>query len=535
MDKSKLLFAAMDGLEYGHAIISVHRDTNEIQVLGNNAKFSGLSTKISYQKFLLGRILDTNFYQEIFQIPPNQFLECSFSKFNYPDGNKELEYFNLFIKDITEKRRQDEEIAWRLRFELGVASSIQILIQNSSFETSLPQALYQLLNFTEMDSVFFLKTQDSEVLDFKILANERKVGSVPFLPKSLENSPWKEIGLGRWKEKLKQGKVIFLTKEQTLEKEKWFFDRGTELVLLIPVFLDQKFLGIFGFERFHKITIFEKENVLVYQTVARWLGLFVQRSDDQDELNKYKSNLESLVLERTIDLSKTREELEKAFRVKTDFLAQMSHELRTPLNSIIGFSKLIDLPEDDQTGKTYLKYIFEAGTKLLKMINEILALLRMESGELPIYQLRFDPIELCLTAKNTVQAMMQPNQGNIIFEVIGNKDWMNGDPGKIQQIILNLLTNSIKYAGKEPKIRLVLSFQETEVHFLVEDDGPGISAENRERVFQKFVRLHDHGNIEGAGLGLAISKGLAEKMGGSLALLQNEGKGCQFLLIIPKI
>lgn len=386
-----------------------------------------------------------------------------------------------------------------------------------------------------MDSIFFLKnigTDESQ--KFEIWVNERKSTEYPLLPKKFETLDWKKEGINRWLHKLKNGKIIYLKKEKALPKELWYFEESkAESILFIPVKFENKFLGIMGFQKYVPNFVIHHENLLIYQTVSRWMGLFVQRDSDLTELNRYKSTLESLILERTLDLSRTKEELERAYKAKTEFLAHVSHELRTPLNSIIGFSKLIQLPEGDVTGKEYLQYIYSGGTRLLKMINEILSLMKIESGQINILYSEFKPEEICRQSLELIQPQANAKGMEIRFFPPIQSKRMRSDSGKIQQILLNLLSNAIKY-GDHSYVEFHCEWSDFGVNFSVRDFGPGISQEDQKRIFHSFTRLNDDGKIEGTGLGLSISQGLAEKLGGSITLISHLGEGSTFILNIPE-
>ncbi|MCG6145458.1 sensor histidine kinase [Leptospira bandrabouensis] len=536
LDPWSLLKASIEGDDSGTAILSIDRSSKKFEIILKNENFAFLEKEIDLKEFLSQKINNSDYTTELIYKTNGKILETSFGKFQFPEGLKNKEYTKFFIKDITTKQRQEEEIAWRLRFELGVASSIQILIQQHSIREGLPQALYQLLYFTEMDSVFFLKYElEGEKDKFQIWANERKTTKYPLIPKKCENENWYDLGLGRWFHKLKNGKTIYLTPNKALPREKWFLtETKAEILLLIPVLFENKFLGIMGFLKYKKNSPIQHENLLIYQTVSRWMGLFVQRDLDLTELNRYKSSLESLVLERTLALTKTKEELERAYKAKTEFLAHMSHELRTPLNSIIGFSKLIQLPETDETGKEYLNYIYTGGTRLLNMINEILNLMKIESGQIKIQITTFRPEDICRQTLELIQPQANAKKMEIRFRPPIESKPVTSDSGKILQILLNLLSNAIKYTN-HPYIELDCEWIDGSLEISVRDFGPGISIDDQNRIFHTFTRLNDDGNIEGTGLGLTISQGLAIRLGGTLELQSQLGQGSVFKLKLPEI
>ncbi|TGM34360.1 sensor histidine kinase [Leptospira biflexa] len=534
-DPMSLFQASLEGNDSGIAILVIDVSQKKYEILLKNSIFISLETEFEFSFFLKNKIERNDFQTEIIYKTDGKILETSFGHFAFHGDSEGKQYSKFFIRDITIKQKQEEEIAWRLRFELGVASSIQILIQKPSIRESLPQALYQLLYFTEMDSIFFLKNISSGDKDlFEIWVNERKSTDYPLLSDKFKSLDWKSQGLNRWIHKLKNGKVIYLKKEKALPKELWYFEESkAETILFIPVKFENHFLGIMGFQKYTPNFVIHHENLLIYQTVSRWMGLFVQRDLDLTELNRYKSTLESLILERTLDLSRTKEELERAYKAKTEFLAHVSHELRTPLNSIIGFSKLIQLPENDITGKEYLQYIYSGGTRLLKMINEILSLMKIESGQLNLQISEFKPEEIARQSLELIQPQADAKGMEIrFFPPIQSKN-IRSDAGKIQQILLNLLSNAIKY-GDHSYVEFHCEWIEGRVTFSVRDFGPGITEEDQSRIFHSFTRLNDDGKIEGSGLGLSISQGLAEKLGGNIELTSLWGEGSTFILKIPE-
>lgn len=536
IDPFSLLKASLEGNDSGTSIISIDKYSKNFEIIIKNSVFESFESGFDLDSFLSKKIRNGDFSKELIYRTNGTILETSFGKFQFPDGDKNKEYTKFFIQDITTKQRQEEEIAWRLRFELGVASSIQILIQQHSIREGLPQALYQLLYFTEMDSVFFLKYESIDNKDrLQIWVNERKTTKYPLLPQECQNEDWYDLGLGRWIHKLKRAKIIYLTQSKAMPREKWFFEQTkAETLLLIPVLFENKFLGILGFLKYKKNSPIQQENLLIYQTVSRWMGLFVQRDIDLAELNRYKSTLESLILERTVALSKTKEELERAYRAKTEFLAHMSHELRTPLNSIIGFSKLIQLPDTDEKGKEYLNYIYTGGMRLLNMINEILNLMKIESGHIKIQITTFNPEDICRQTLDLIEPQAKAKGLEIRFRPPLQTKPIVSDSGKIQQILLNLLSNAIKYTN-QTYFELDCEWVDNLLEITVRDYGPGISVEDQNRIFHTFTRLNDDGKIEGTGLGLSISQGLANRLGGSLGLTSQLGQGSSFILKLPEI
>jgi PAS domain S-box-containing protein len=241
---------------------------------------------------------------------------------------------------------------------------------------------------------------------------------------------------------------------------------------------------------------------------------------------------------RLADAERARESAEAASRAKSDFLSRMSHELRTPLNAILGFGQLLALDKDPgltTRQREWTDQIKRAGWHLLTMINEMLDLSRIEAGQLSLeivsVQVRAVLLECAAMVAEAAQA-----RGVHIQDVSTEPDLaVEADTTRLKQILTNLLSNAIKYnrAGGQVRCQLRVGAQgQVEIH--VSDEGEGLSAEQLAHLFQPFNRLgREGGQIEGTGLGLVISRHLAEAMGGQLQAQSRPGTGSTFIVSLP--
>lgn len=241
------------------------------------------------------------------------------------------------------------------------------------------------------------------------------------------------------------------------------------------------------------------------------------------------------------ELEVAKNEAEKANHAKSEFLSSMSHELRTPLNAIVCFSELLESKEGlDSESKDFAKDIVSASHNLLDLVNGVLDISKIEAGKMELINKEYNSQELF----NSLSTMVIPRIGDkpIDFKTVIASDIppvLKGDTGKLKQIILNLLTNAVKYTDKgfiKYRVECINDFKnnKTKLIITITDTGRGIKKEDIDRLFKKFERLEEDRNtsIEGTGLGLAITESLAELMGGKITVISDYGKGSTFKFVV---
>jgi signal transduction histidine kinase/CheY-like chemotaxis protein len=268
-----------------------------------------------------------------------------------------------------------------------------------------------------------------------------------------------------------------------------------------------------------------------------------RRRRAEEQIRALNQELEQRVAERTSQLTVAKEQAEKANRAKSVFLANMSHELRTPLNAVLGFSQLMkNAPDVTAAQRENLNIITRSGEHLLNLINNVLDISKIESGRVELEASHLDLYQLLQEMKSLMGMRAQEKALDFTLEQSPELPrHIAVDGGKLRQVLLNLIGNAINYTTNGAVILRAMAVEvekkgsdHVRVRFEVEDTGPGIREEDRERIFSPFVQLGDRTPTEaGTGLGLAISKQYVELMGGRINVAGEPGKGSIFHFDVP--
>ena len=290
----------------------------------------------------------------------------------------------------------------------------------------------------------------------------------------------------------------------------------------------------------------------VIQRVLRERRTLMEKKQVEDELHQHRLHLEALVEKRTDELAEVNKQLhqdiaerervhaeltqakvaaEKANLAKSNFISRMSHELRTPLNAILGFTQLIEAGSPAPTPKQMarLKEIRHGGWYLLDLINEILDLAGIESGRLLLSREPVSLIDVMRECQALIEPQAQQSGITINFLPFDHTWFVRADHTRLKQVLLNLLTNAIKYNCAQGTVEVKCTCTRERIRISVKDSGVGLSLEMQKQLFQPFNRLGQEGGaVEGTGIGLVVTKQLVELMGGTIGVKSIVGVGSDF-------
>lgn len=274
----------------------------------------------------------------------------------------------------------------------------------------------------------------------------------------------------------------------------------------------------------------------------RIIGTHADISDHkraEEELRHHRDHLQEMVAEKTRNLQIALDAAEAANRAKSIFLSNMSHELRTPLNAVIGFSKLMSKSANiSEVEKHNLEIINRSGNHLLKLINDVLELSKIEAGHASLSNEVTDVEALTEEVVDMLRPRAEQADLTLMLDIKGLPPAVMVDTVKLRQILINLLTNAIKFTrtgGVAVSIRGEPVNGDCRIDFIIRDTGIGIATEDQQKIFEPFVQMVTHATTAGTGLGLTITRQYLQMLGSELALesVPGEGTTFRFTLILP--
>lgn len=258
--------------------------------------------------------------------------------------------------------------------------------------------------------------------------------------------------------------------------------------------------------------------------------------NQQSKIESQKKDLQ----DANLKLIEARIHAEKLYDFKSQFLANISHEIRTPLNAIMGYAKLMSAKSEKEKSEHYLKNIIQASDNLSIIINDLLDFSKIEAGKLVLEAIPFKPLEIITQAISTLK--FKAEEKNISLEIHINPSLprvLNGDPGRLSQILINLISNAIKFSHQNQNVSIDVNCEShatrCDLMFSVTDQGIGIDEDKLDSIFESFTQAQNDTSrfYGGTGLGLAIVKRLATMQKGKITVSSKPNLGSCFSVTIP--
>ncbi len=429
------------------------------------------------------------------------------------------------LTDITERKKVEEELVKQTALQkiLMKISSEYINIPLSQIEISITQSLEELGRFVKADKAYvyeykrekqcFSNTHEwsREGLDFHI--SNQQLLTLSLMPQFVESH--------------QKGLSVNISDVSLLDEEdavcQLLKAQNIKSLITIPMMTEKECIGFIGFDSIHHHHYSEKEEALLF--------VFSQM------LVNVKNRI---ALEKSLIQEKRKEEL--ANTAKSEFIANMSHEIRTPMNAILGFSEALYHKLESKQHQEMIKSVLSSGNLLLSLLNDILDLSKIEAGKLEII---LQPVDLSNLLHEIILLFNESAQSKgIVLNIIiapGFPEIIMLDEMRIKQVIFNLVGNAIKFTN-QGTVNIHASFFNVKedvgrMQLKVEDTGIGIPANQQQLIFEAFRQQSGQSNRKygGAGLGLAISKRLVEKMNGTISVKSSEGKGSEFVVLFSEV
>ena len=426
------------------------------------------------------------------------------------------------VKDISHQKELEQELLNQKNLFKGVADAANILLTERDFNLAIANTLKSLGQSSDIDRVYIFEN-DIESSPADPMMTQKYEWTNGSVSSEINNPDLQNLHyfpmFESWHPVLKSGGIInSLVKNLNPALRDLLSFQNIKSILLVPIMVKNEFWGFIGFDYCKSDRVWNESEISILKTTAANLGGIIERELARNEL---------------IEAKETAEELSK---LKSNFLANMSHELRTPLIAILGYSEILKSEIEQQEWNEMISTIMHSGKRLLETLNLLLDLSKVEADKV---QINYSEINIAEEVNDIVN-MLGPvaKKKNLYLKSVLEKEVVLSklDKRLLHSIITNLVNNAIKYTnegGITIELSVLNSSGRNYAMIRVSDTGIGIAKEDQETIFDEFRQVSEGYNrhFEGAGLGLTIAKKFTEKMGGSISLESQVGKGSIFTVV----
>lgn len=454
------------------------------------------------------------------------------------DGDKVVGAILMGV-DISESKKANQIIKQRDAILSAVSFGSERLLKNNDWQSVINEVLAKLGEAAQASRIYIFQNQHPTPTG-DILIDQKYEWVAEGVTPEIDNPDLQNLSLDevlpRWKTTLGNREIISGFVKDFPQSERDILEpQNIVSILVLPIFVNDEWWGFIGFDECTGERVWQPLEIEALRTASNNIGATIQRQEAESVVQSQNDTL----IKANRELAISRRQAEAANKLKSQFLATMSHELRTPLNAVIGYSQLqlagmAGQLSDEQ--KTFQERILINAQHLLQLINEVLDISKIEAGRMDLSQ---KPISLRgvfdeIIAQNRVLAESKGlsftlNYDDRLPEII------IGDRGRIKQIVINLISNAIKFTDKgEVKIDVILHNKDA-WRVIVTDSGIGIAPHEQETIFDEFRQAENGLERGGTGLGLAIVRKLIAMMGGTIRVNSELGVGSSFTITLPII
>lgn len=454
------------------------------------------------------------------------------------DGDKVVGAILMGV-DITDSKKANQIIKQRDAILSAVSFGSERLLKNNDWQSVINEVLAKLGEAAQASRIYIFQNHPPTPTG-DILIDQKYEWVAEGITPEIDNPDLQNLSLDevlpRWKTTLGNREIISGFVKDFPQSERDILEpQNIVSILVLPIFVNDEWWGFIGFDECTGERVWQPLEIEALRTASNNIGATIQRQEAESVVQSQNNTL----IKANRELAISRRQAEAANKLKSQFLATMSHELRTPLNAVIGYSQLqlagmAGQLSDEQ--KTFQERILINAQHLLQLINEVLDISKIEAGRMDLSQ---KPISLRgvfdeIIAQNRVLAESKGlsftlNYDDRLPEII------IGDRGRIKQIVINLISNAIKFTDKgEVKIDVILHNKDA-WRVIVTDSGIGIAPHEQETIFDEFRQAENGLERGGTGLGLAIVRKLIAMMGGTIRVNSELGVGSSFTITLPII
>lgn len=330
------------------------------------------------------------------------------------------------------------------------------------------------------------------------------------------------------------------SKENMFVHDSYIYSNNIKSMLCSPIMNKGKLIGIIYLENNFTTDVFSKQRLNIVNLLSSQAAISIENAYMYKTIKEFNEQLEKKVEERTKSLNETMRYEE----LRTEFFANISHELRTPLNVIFGGQQMLEvlirnnmpMNNSDKIGK-YMVTMKQNCYRLVRLINNLIDITKIDAGYFQVILKNRNIVDIVESITLSVAEYIENNGINLIFDTDVEEKVIACDPDKIERIMLNLLSNSLKFTEKGGNILVNMFDKGDKIIISVKDDGIGIPEDKQKTIFDRFIQVDKSlsRNREGSGIGLSIVKSLVEMHGGSINIISEQGQGTEFVIEIPNI